>query len=92
MKDVSSVPQGWKRYEVTAEELKAALGIDWPGQILSVRDEYSFTGKKFTVTMTTQPHELTAAQRERYTRDVTIPVPVTEPAPAASRRKRRWRP
>lgn len=90
MKDVSETPRGFKRYRIGNDELKAALGINWPGKILSVRSEYDF-GSSFTVTMFTQPHELSGADRERYTRDVTVPVPAQEPVPAAAPQKRRWR-
>lgn len=91
MKDASETPRSFKRYKVTSEELKAALGIDWPGHILSVRDDYSFGGKTFTVTMYVQPHELRGADRERYTQDVSVPVPAAEPVPPAPEKKGRWR-
>jgi hypothetical protein len=79
MKDASETPKPFKRYHVGNAELKAALGIDWPGKILSVR---SADDNGFNITMFTQPHELTSADRERLTIDTTIRIPVKNPATA----------
>lgn len=93
MKDASSTPHGFKRYKVGNAELKKMLGIDWPGKILSVRDDHELFSDGFLVTMYVQPHELTGADRERYTVDAAVPVPRPEPgpAPAKAERRRWWR-
>lgn len=92
MRDASVITQTFKRYSVSSAELKAALGIDWPGHILSVSGDY-YDG--FTITMSTQPHELTGAQREQFTTNTTVQVPIQNPpAPAAEpagTARKRWR-
>lgn len=91
MRDASETPRSFKRYKVSSEELKQALGIDWPGKILSVRDDYGLRDT-FTITMYVQPHELSQSDRDRLTTSVSIPVPVPDPrpAPAKPERKKRW--
>lgn len=90
MKDASETPRAWKRYKVSNGELKAALDIDWPGKILSVRSNYVNDG--FEITMYVQPHELRGEEYKRYAQEISIPVPASEPAPPASAHKRRrWR-
>jgi hypothetical protein len=74
MKDSSSKPRAWKEYVVTSAELKAALGIDWPGDILTIRREYGGRGE-FEITMRVRPDELQGADKERYTVNVEVPVP-----------------
>jgi hypothetical protein len=92
MKDATVIPRPFKRYSVSDAELKDALGIDWPGHILSVHGDY-YDG--FTVTMQIQPDELTGEQRERLTIDTAVRIPVRNPAAPPETQpaqpvKRRW--
>lgn len=87
MKDASKTPRGFKKYAVSSGELKAALGIDWPGKILSVSRDYN-SNDGFEVTMYVQPHELTGSDRDRLTREISIPVPVPDPPEPSAPRKR----
>lgn len=92
MKDTTAVPRPFKEYSVTSDELKAALGIDWPGKILLVSRDYS-SHDSFEITMATRPDDLAGEQRERYTRDVTVKMPAAEPVPPpapAPERRKRW--
>lgn len=91
MRDASSTPRSFKKYRIDGEELKRTLGIDWPGQILSVDKEYG-RHDEFTITMYVQPHELSQSDRDRLTIGTVIPVPNPDPrpAPAKPERKRWW--
>jgi hypothetical protein len=89
MRDASETPRSFKKYRVSNKELKDALGIDWPGRVLSVDRAYDLSDG-FIVTMFTQPHELTGADRERLTTDETVRVPVKDPA-AKPAKKAWWR-
>lgn len=91
MRDASRTPRAFKKYYIDGEELKEALRIDWPGQILAVDKEYG-RHDGFTITMFVQPHELSGPDRDRLTTSAVVPVPVPDPrpAPAKTERKRRW--
>ena len=88
MKDSSSKPRAWKEYLVSGQELKAALGIDWPGGILTIRRSHGGIGDEFEITMSTRPDELRGANKERYTVDVEVPVPAV--VETAKKRKKVW--
>jgi hypothetical protein len=80
MRDASETPKPFKKYSVGNAELKTALGIDWPGPILSIYE--SLNG--FTVTMHRRPDELTGADRERLTMDTTVRIPLKTPLVSGS--------
>ena len=92
MRDSSSKPRARKEYLVTGAELKAALGIDWPGDILTVSKLYGSNGD-FTITMSVRPDELRGADKERYTVNVEVPVPIVSEhltTDMSSRANKRW--
>jgi hypothetical protein len=49
MMDSSSKPRAWKTYTITGTELKTALGIDWPGDILTIGRDYGGNGEDFEI-------------------------------------------
>jgi hypothetical protein len=58
MREVMKKGSTFMTYEFTGEEFKRLLGIDWPGGVLTVENE--FTGDQtVTVTMSDLPNKLT---------------------------------
>jgi hypothetical protein len=56
MRDVTETPRPFKKFEFSDKEFKQLLGIDWPGNVLTVSTD--FYHRTVTVTMSTRPDEV----------------------------------
>ena len=89
MKVIVHQPRSWRRYTVTDQELKDALGINWPGAVLAIRRDYDQKPTGWEITMYQQPDEVDP----RYLNpeaDVPDDTPPEPEAPAPRKRRRWW--